>query len=125
MTDNENKTETDDILASFFTAAKADNVVPSEDLMAAIMRDAVEIQPQAPIVKTRRPTRQTWWQGALEALGGWQAAGALTACAAVGVWIGFAAPEGLSDLPEAFLTQTGIVDSTDYYFPMADITSES
>ncbi|WP_298257614.1 hypothetical protein [uncultured Litoreibacter sp.] len=95
MTDDlKTNPEADLELEGFFQQARQDTPVPSADLLSRIASDAAMTQakfakeiPQAP------DRRMSWWAQFFEDIGGLPALGGLTACACVGVYLGFVNPE--------------------------------
>ncbi len=105
----------DDDLEPFFRAAKDAVAEPGTDLMDRILQDAAAVQ--AGFVETAPAPASVpgpgLWAGILDSLGGWRGVSALTACAFVGLWIGFAAPGTIRDL-SAGLVAPGEVATLDY-----------
>lgn len=118
MTQKPDDTELD--LETYFKAELATGTLPSADLIAAVLSDAEKLQPAlaglpvAPSIS--RPIRQTWWRDFWDVLGGWGAVGALSACLALGVTLGYTPPQGLTDLTDAVLESAGfsVADNDDY-----------
>ena len=96
----------DQALDLLFAAAKADDPIPSADLMARIMADAVDAQ--KPIVASiATPARRGFAQTLSDVFGGWAGASTLVACVGLGVVVGFVSPDVvLSYLPGAELEQS-------------------
>lgn len=87
MTEN-NHGMHDDLLETYFDAARAAPPPVPQDLLARIQADAAAQQP--------KPT--VGWRGWVAALGGAPAMGGLITAACVGVWIGVAPPAQLPDV---------------------------
>lgn len=103
-------------LDTFFEAAKAANHDPNGSFLETIAADALyqtelraktRPKPQAPAVSL---------SGLLRSLGGWQTAAAMTACATVGIFAGYYAPDSLDYLNN---TQTTAETFTDDSFSIA------
>jgi hypothetical protein len=75
-------------LDALFANEKADDISPSDTLMAAIMNDADVVhtarQKTVPAVQSTR-----WWQEIVRQLGGWQAVSAFATCACIGMYLGY------------------------------------
>lgn len=112
-------------LDDFFTAARQENVAVSRDLMNRILSDAADQQPDSKPLAAARSQHRHWWQKMTVTLGGWQGAGALTACAVAGLWIGYASPDSLSGLSDLVLNTSSATDADEVYFSIDDILAES
>lgn len=86
------------MLAPFFAAARADDPVPSGDLMARIMADAATMQAVPVAVTPLVAPPKSWTQSLYEAFGGWAGASTLAACVGLGLFIGFSSPDIILDL---------------------------
>jgi len=122
MTQKPEETELD--LAAFFAADMEADAGPSDELMAAVLRDAQALQPEpmglAPSGARSWSFRLDFW----DALGGWGAAGALSACLIVGVTLGITPPDGLSAFTDTVLENTGILTDEDAYMTLNDLMAE-
>lgn len=83
----------DAALNAMFTAAKAEDPVPSGDLMARIMADAAAVQTQAAVVSAPIPAPKSIVHILSDAFGGWAGASTLAACVGLGLMVGFTSPE--------------------------------
>ncbi|MEJ6708798.1 MAG: dihydroorotate dehydrogenase [Amylibacter sp.] len=91
----------DRTLEVLFAAAKADDPVPSGDLMVRIMADAIGAQ-KPTVAPISTPERRGFGQTLSDVFGGWAGATTLVACVGLGVVVGFASPDVvLSYLPGA------------------------
>lgn len=101
--------DTDTQLTSFFEAASQHAPEPSDDLMARILADAARVQAEhgAQAAPVLRPARASILSRALGVLGGWGALAGLATATVAGVWIGFAAPDGLADYTDLILPNAG------------------
>lgn len=92
----------DQALDAFFDAMKTHEVAPSDRLVAAILDDAAQHQPQAPDLPPARSPypapRRSRLRDVLDAIGGWPAMAGMTTAAIAGLWLGLAAPTGLETL---------------------------
>lgn len=81
-------------LEEWLSEARAQQLAPSETLMARILHDADRVQPASPRMPQPRAERpgRLWFR----ALGGWAGFGGLAAAAATGFWIGYLPPEVLA-----------------------------
>lgn len=115
MVQNKNDQE----MEAFFTAEKADAPKPSAALMAAILHDGQSQQPEMRgILPARTGTkRQKWWSA--DAFGGWGGLSALSACLVLGVSVGYASPQSLSNLALTMLDSAGI-EQTIQGIPLLD-----
>lgn len=112
-------------LDDFFAAARQENEGVSSDLMNRILSDAADQQPDLRRVAAGSPQHRNWFWKFSDAFGGWQATGALTACAVAGLWIGYASPDSLSEISDLVLNKSGITDVDEDYFSIDDILAES
>lgn len=80
---------------ALFDAARAQDRVPSGDLVARILADAdsVAAVAEAKAVVTKPGTRPGWLAGLVAAIGGWPAVAGLATAAVTGVAIGVASPD--------------------------------
>lgn len=88
-----------DEFEDLFAQARSAGPVPSSDLMARVMSDAVQMQPApATLAPVRAQARKPGFIAQLmEALGGWPALAGLTTATVAGVWIGISPPDTLGD----------------------------
>lgn len=90
-------TKTDMELGAFFDAAKKNETQPDAAFMQAVMADAVhQTAVRTKVVKT--PVSAISVTGLLRKIGGWQPVATMTACAFVGMYIGYSAPDSLDYL---------------------------
>ena len=82
----------DDILEGLFAEARTEMMRPSDDLMARVMADAIDAMPNA-----SAPAAPRHSGGFLALIGGWPALAGLATATVAGVWIGFAAPDAVTD----------------------------
>lgn len=95
-------------LQVLFDAAREARPSPSDDLMARIVADAADEQPDPAMSRAAQPSV---FRQILDALGGWPALGGLVTAAATGVYIGFAQPDLLGGDALVFEeTEIGSVD---------------
>ncbi|MCA8868797.1 MAG: hypothetical protein KDA67_09115 [Rhodobacteraceae bacterium] len=126
MTDRNQKSdrEISADLAAFFTAAKKSAAGPSDNLLAAVLKDAERLLPTpgpARPTPARRFSRLIdIWQG----LGGWQAATAFGLFLALGIWLGYTPPSGLEPVADQFSGQIETVGVASDYFPLDDMLNE-
>ncbi|SPF78083.1 hypothetical protein [Pseudoprimorskyibacter insulae] len=100
---------TEDMLDTYFTAARDDAPLPSGDFMARMQAMALAEQPVRQ-VDTPAPS---WWQQILSGIGGWPAIAGLAAATVAGVWIGAVPPEAMSDsVSDLFGVSAGLYDSS-------------
>jgi len=92
----------DDLLAE---SAAVDPNVP-DDLMAAVMRDALDMQPTA----VAREVPQGLWAMVLDLVGGWPAVSGLAAAGVAGLWLGIAPPAALESVAADVLGDVQAVD---------------
>lgn len=112
MTDMERN---EDMLDALFQSAAADNAEPSADLMARILADAEDLQPQEAVPRPD-PQPLGWGGRILDVLGGWRPATGLATAALAGLWFGFSASTTL--LPQ---NVTGLIaDDAGYYLGYLD-----
>lgn len=102
----------DNDLDLLFQAARAAPVVPSAPLMARVLNDAYDLQPE---VRVGVPARVGFWSGLgaaiSAALGGSGVVAGLGTAAVAGVFIGYASPDTLDWLSGAvFPGAVGEVD---------------
>lgn len=89
----------DQALDALFVTAKAGDPVPSGDLMARIMADAVGAQ-KPTVVPVVAAERRGFGQTLGDVFGGWAGASTLVACVGLGVVVGVVSPDVvLSYLP--------------------------
>lgn len=103
MTDPEIKA----VDAALTEAADQTPQVP-DALMAAVLRDAAQLQP-AP-TREAAPVRVSLWDSFLDLIGGWPAMGGLAAAGMAGVWLGFAPPVALEGAAAQLLGTVQTVD---------------
>jgi len=121
MTDTEIEHE----LEVFFAAEKLADNVPGGALLDAVLRDAETLQPDpVGLVQARKPTRWSFRRDIWHALGGWQAAAALSLSLVVGGVIGYTPPEGLSDLAQSVFDTTEANLTGSDYFSLDDLMAE-
>ena len=99
-------------LEDMFAQARTAAPLPTSDLMARVLADALAAQPvDRPILPTvaRKPPRQGFWSMVLAGLGGRAGIAGLGTATLAGLWIGFAAPAPLADLSAA-LGQSSALD---------------
>lgn len=121
---DEHKTDLDPALTevdALLRAARAAPPVVSDDLMAAILADASQMQAGflPPEVPARR---QSFFAALLSVLGGGIGVGGLVTAGLAGVWIGVAPPAFLPDPMEL----TGITSTSELFdgFDMSELISE-
>lgn len=100
MTDRAEK-NLDDLLVQ---AALQKPDVPA-DLMARVLIDADQMQPQA---TSAQPAGL--WDTLLEMIGGWPAVGGIAMAGVAGLWIGVAPPTGFETITSTVLGDTQTVD---------------
>jgi len=122
MMTKKSKNHIDTELDGLFAELRSEDTPLSEDLVAAILADAKAQQPLQSNVSARQ--QPAWWRGIADAIGGWQAAGALAACTAVGLWIGYAAPDSLADFSD-FVFNTSSEEPFDAISTFDDLLVES
>lgn len=85
----------DNMVDGFFTAAKSQDLHPSDDLMARVLRDAEREQPAQMMPDFGKPgvLQQLWG-----ALGGWPAMAGLATATIAGVWMGFYPGDYVSEI---------------------------
>jgi hypothetical protein len=111
-------------LQAFFDAEKSRDAQPSDALMAAILRDAQELQPAPAGIPIAAPEPWSFKRDIWQAMGGWGAATALSACLLVGVTLGYTPPDSLSGLTATVLENTGILVADDDYATLDDMMAE-
>lgn len=114
-----NKLHEDFDLDAMFADEKVSNLMPSDALMNAVLRDADDVmldrQKPAFVVKST-----PWWQGLVEKMGGWQAVSTFATCACFGLYIGYA-----SSFDQVFgLTTTSDTASISDVFDSFSVASE-
>ncbi|SEW25401.1 hypothetical protein SAMN04488515_1857 [Cognatiyoonia koreensis] len=93
----------DDFLEDIFATARIDDPVPSADLRARVLANAVVAR-----TPERRSTGQLW-PGFLALLGGWPALGGVAAAGVAGLWVGLAPPAAVESLAaDVFGTTTSV-----------------
>lgn len=98
MTDTD-KIATDAELDALFEAGRAEEFVPSADLLGRIMADAeAQITPVQTVV--RRPRL---FAGLIESIGGWPTLAGMATAGVFGVWVGFSQPAGLDAVAQQLL----------------------
>jgi hypothetical protein len=98
-----NKLQKDFDLDALFADEKLTDLMPSDTLMNAVLRDADNVQAdRARPAPVAQPT--PWWQGIVQQMGGWQAVSTFATCACFGLYIGYA-----SSVDQVF----GLATSTD------------
>lgn len=100
MTDPAQK-DLDDLLSQIAQQAPP---VPS-DLMARVLIDADQLQPQMTVRKSRG-----MWANVLDIIGGWPAFSGIAMAGMAGLWIGVAPPTGLDTIASDLLGETQTVD---------------
>lgn len=108
MTDKSYLNDAD--MDELFALAADDTPAPSVALTAKIIADAERIADQREAESVRLPVRvpRRKFSDLLRALGGWPALSGLATATVVGVWIGFAPPEFVSDIADSYLmTESG------------------
>jgi hypothetical protein len=87
----------DDVLNTLFHELKQQTtVIPSDDLMARILADAAEMQPNPhALMASDTLPRRPLWQAVFAAIGGWPAVSGLATAGIAGIWI------GVSGLPDS------------------------
>lgn len=96
-------------LDALFTAARANSPAPSDALMARVLADALEHQPQArPMTNPPAPAPQRggFWHALLSLFGGAGAMAGMGGAAVAGLLIGYVQPTGLASLSDALLGGT-------------------
>jgi hypothetical protein len=92
----------DDELELFFEAGRAAAPAPSAALLERVLADAQAHQsPRAPGRTPPAAAGRRAWAGLLAALGGWPAVAGLASVMVAGIWLGYAAPDGLDGLSAA------------------------
>jgi hypothetical protein len=99
MTDDGNMTDAK--LEALFETARATSPVPSDDLIARVLKDADAMQPVS---------LGSGWRGWLGNLGGLPGLGGLITASCVGFWLGVAPPAGLPDLAATVLGVESVLD---------------
>ena len=89
--------KTDMELDAFFDAAKKNETQPDAAFMQAVMADAVH-QSAVRTKAAKTPVTSVSFTGLLRKIGGWQPVAAMTACAFVGMYIGYSTPDSLNYL---------------------------
>ena len=103
-----NDEKLNDDLSVFFDAAKQSRARPSDELMARILGDALEIQAQAAAPEaTRQAKVPGFFTGFRVALGGWPALAGLVVIAFLGLWLGYTPALGVGDAMTASLGLSG------------------
>ncbi len=90
-------TKTDMELEAFFDAAKSQNNQPNAIFLQAVVADALH-QAEIRTETTKVPISATFLADLLRKIGGWQPVAAMTACAFVGMYIGYSTPDSLNYL---------------------------
>ena len=85
-------TDKDNALDSLFAEARAKGAVPSDDLMARVMGDAMDAIPKPAPVAPERP------RGFLALIGGWPSLAGLATATVAGIGFGFASPDVVTTL---------------------------
>ncbi|MEM9708421.1 MAG: dihydroorotate dehydrogenase [Pseudomonadota bacterium] len=85
-------------LDAFFAAARDRSPRPSEDLMARVLADASDAQPEPQPVAAARPSKTSWHPRWITGIGGWPGVAGLATVTMAGLWIGVALPETVGDL---------------------------
>jgi len=114
----------DRALEAFFEAERAEAVEVPAHVLTAVLKDAQQQQPAAKGLAPADPVRTSWLRDVWQALGGWQAAGALSACLLLGVTLGYSPPDSLSTLAENVLISTGISEADSDYYTLDDLVAE-
>lgn len=100
-------------LDALFEDARQEIPDPSDALMAAVLRDAQDVQAQIRVETTPKSgTARSAWTSFMDSFGGWPAMATYAACATFGLWVGYGTgiesiadlaglleAESLSDLP--------------------------
>lgn len=113
---DDKRDEDDAVLANLFEAGKSQTPAPSAAFLARLAADAETAVPR-PV--TGRATVRT--PGAFERFKGWFALSGLSSAAAIGVWIGFIAP----DLITAVSPLTDDVTALSAFLPGYDLSALS
>ncbi len=116
--------DTDQDLEVFFTAEQAADNRTSDALMAAVLRDAMAAQPLPAGIATAPKARWSWPRDLWDTMGGWAAAGALSACLVLGLSIGYTPPQGLADIAISVLETAGISTDDSEFFTLDDMMAE-
>lgn len=104
MTEKAEMQELDDL----FATARRSPPVPSDDLMARVLADALAEQPAPrPVAAPQPAPRGSWWGALTSALGGGVLAGIGTAAAA-GLMIGYVQPAPVTAVADALLSGSAI-----------------
>lgn len=103
----------DPVLDTLFEAGKAEAPVPSADFMARLLTDAEASVPQTEYVSKSVPTPSVFMR-----FKGLFAASGLSSAAALGLWIGFIAP----DVVTAVSPLTDDVASLSVFLPGSDLS---
>lgn len=82
-------------LDAFFDAAKNTGNLPDAAFLQAVMADA-QTQTEMRSETAKSPVATFSFAGLLRKIGGWQPVAAMTACAFVGMYIGYSTPDSVS-----------------------------
>ncbi|MEH6359755.1 MAG: hypothetical protein V7761_03385 [Amylibacter sp.] len=95
MMENKPETNLDIELAAFFDAAKDTPLAPDAEFLEAVAADA--LGQTEDLTKTNRKPQISDYPlaGLLRNIGGWQSVAAMTACACIGIFAGYTAPNSL------------------------------
>lgn len=85
-------TDKDNALDRLFAEARSDAPVPSDDLMARVMGDAMDAMPKPAPVEIDRP------RGFLALIGGWPSLAGLATATVAGLAFGLVSPDTVSTL---------------------------
>ena len=95
MMKNKPETNLDIELAAFFDAAKDTPSVPDADFLEAVATDALGLIEDRSKPDRRSQISTYTLAGLLRNIGGWQSVAAMTACACIGIFAGYTAPNSL------------------------------
>lgn len=110
-------------MEAYFEAARVTAPVPSGALTDRVLKDA-ERMAAAELGKVTRTGRRGFLPGIFRGLGGWPSAAGLVAATLTGVWIGFAAPDRVSEITGTFGADADIYDLGDLLPGYGDLVLE-
>ncbi|MDA0221841.1 MAG: hypothetical protein QNL16_13525 [Rhodobacterales bacterium] len=114
----------DQDLAAFFAAGQAEGDTPSDRLMLNVLADAKRAQPQPWALPERAIVRPIKRFDMSRLFGGWQAGSALASFLALGVFLGYTAPVGVTAFTDALAVSAGLETGAASEFSLDDLMAE-
>jgi hypothetical protein len=90
-----------------FAQMRGVEAAPSQDLLNRVLLEARAVQDEVAPQVTLGFAKPSGWRAFLQELGGWRAISGLATAGVVGVWIGIAPPDSLSQTVNQFINQIG------------------